>query len=166
MATARIEMVSQIYGACSAALNALLIDIPEEHYRWKPAPESRCICEIMAHTIRVNRFLLKKIGYDPEYIEMKNPSPEQMEKSLNAMHDYIADILHNLHDDEELLRNSSLEEAGSRDTIFDTVVHISQHYLYHTAQMIYLRRAKDRNWKSPSDLWEKATYVISDYLCA
>ncbi len=44
------------------------------------------------------------------------------------------------------------------------VVHIAQHYLYHLAQIIYLRRAQDRAWSSPMKQWEAATHLIGEYV--
>ena len=39
---------------------------------------------------------------------------------------------------------------------------MAQHYLYHLAQMTYLRRIRDREWKAPLDEWEEATHLIGD----
>ena len=43
-----------------------------------------------------------------------------------------------------------------------TVIHIAQHYLYHLAQITYLRRIRDPEWSAPLDEWETASHIIED----
>jgi uncharacterized damage-inducible protein DinB len=66
--------------------------------------------------------------------------------------------------DEDLHIERTSLDGKDKERLGVAVIHIAQHYLYHLAQIIYLRRAQDRNWPSPQKAWEEATYVIGDYL--
>ena len=59
-------------------------------------------------------------------------------------------------------RTSLDGETGARLGV--DVIHMAQHYLYHLAQMTYLRRIRDRDWKAPLDEWDRATHVIGDFI--
>jgi hypothetical protein len=41
------------------------------------------------------------------------------------------------------------------------LIHIIQHHLYHYAQITYLRRVNDREWKTPEKKWEAVVDEIA-----
>ena len=55
------------------------------------------------------------------------------------------------------------KDGHDNDTINKYIFHSCHHSLYHLAQVIYLRRVLDRNWKSPIDDWDKVTWIIANY---
>ncbi len=84
---------------------------------------------------------------------------------MRAVHSQVRGLLES-QDDADLARRYQGPDAKEHDTWSEVVIHMSQHYLYHLAQMIYLRRARDREWTSPMKQWERASYVLSDALAA
>ena len=159
-----IEMILQIHQACRKPLYSLIEKITPEQLAWRPATESRNISEIIRHLVRVDMWFLKRLGYEPQTDDLKNPSAQDLIAMLESSHHQIDEVIDHCKDDKDLLRKSSVPDAKDDENLAGVVKHISQHYLYHTAQMIYLRRAQDRHWKSPIDEWEFATHVISDFL--
>lgn len=163
MSRATIDMILKIYGACTRPLYLVLDGISEEELNWKAASQSRSIGSIMNHLIRVDKSFLTKLGFDISTRDKEGGTPEQILESLKSMHNEIRNILDSLKDDSELLE-IFLPDDKSKGTLGDIVIHISQHYLYHLSQTIYLRRAQDRQWQSPEKQWEEATYVIAELL--
>lgn len=157
----RAQHILGIYRACAAPLYRVLDEIPDDHLRWKPAPESRSISEIMRHLIRVDNWFLGRLGYPPEAVDPKGGTSEDILHNLKIVQRQIETILKDCRDDSELARRSQAPDAGEHETLGEVILHISQHYLYHLAQMVYLRRAQDRNWPAPLKEWENATHVIS-----
>ena len=159
-----IEMLLQIHQACGKPLYSVLEHITAEQLAWRPAPESRGIGEIMRHVVRVDIWFLNRLGYEPRASDTKKPSVEDLISMLESSHSQIGEILDACKDDKDLLRKSSAPDAREDEDLGGVIRHISQHYLYHLAQMIYLRRAQDRQWESPIKEWEYATHVIADFL--
>jgi len=160
----RARHILEIYRACAAPLYRVVEDIPDEHLRWKPALESRSIGEIMRHLIRVDNWFLGRLGYPPEAVDPKGGTVEDILHNLKIVHRQIEAILENCRDDSELARRSQAPDAGEHETLGGVILHIGQHYLYHLAQMVYLRRARDRNWPAPLKEWENATHIISEMI--
>jgi uncharacterized damage-inducible protein DinB len=153
----RINMALDIYNACSEPLYLIFSNIPEDDFNWKPSPESRSINELFGHLIRVDNSYLKKLNINETVNDPKDASPSVMLSAVKEVHSLFKKLIVESIDD-----NSGDEEKFN--SILDTALHVSQHYLYHLSQMIYLRRANDRNWESPWQLWEKAAHIISSYL--
>ena len=84
--------------------------------------------------------------------------------ALKAVHRQIVNIITAADSTAALTRKSALPDAGDHETLIEIVIHMSQHYLYHLAQMIYLRRAQDREWQSPMKKWETATHLLAGQL--
>jgi uncharacterized damage-inducible protein DinB len=159
-----IEMIAQIHQACRKPLYSALDRISDEQLQWRPGPESRSIGEIMRHLVRVDMWFLNRLGYEPQASDAKKPSLQDLLSMLQASHHQIDEILDNCKEDKDLLRKSASPDAREDEDLAGVVKHISQHYLYHLAQMIYIRRAQDREWESPIKEWEYATHVIADFL--
>ena len=157
-------MLLQIHQACRKPLYSVLDRISNDHLNWRPGPESRSISEIMRHLVRVDMWFLNRLGYEPHASDTKNPGLQDIVSMLQASHRQLDEIVDGCKDDKDLLRKSSSPDAKEDENLAGVVKHLSQHYSYHLAQMIYLRRAQDREWESPIKEWEYATHVIADFL--
>ncbi len=164
MENKQAESILKIYTACAKPLYAVLENIPEAQLNWQPNTDSRSIGQMMRHLIRVDNWFLKRLDFEPEIEDPGEASTPAILAALQGVHQQIISILKAIRDDAELARKSSAPDAKSHETLAGIMIHISQHYLYHLAQMIYLRRAQDREWKSPMKQWEAATHIISDEL--
>lgn len=164
MSRNKIQMILEIHKACTEPLYLVLEGIKDNELNWRPAPESRSVNEIMAHLIRVDNNFLTKLGQ-----ELKTQAPEKGSASetltaLKNVHKQLHSLVENLTDDSQLHEKSPVKNARDKDTINEHLLHSCQHNLYHLSQVIYLRRALDRNWNSPIMDWDKATRIIADYL--
>lgn len=160
----RITMISEIYRACTEPVYKAIDRAAKEVLTWKPAAESRPIAEIAAHIIRIDLHFIKKMGYTPTIEAPKTDSGNELKVAVERLESYVLDILNGLSEDSELLKPRPSEIAPEHESLDHILPHLSQHHLYHLAQIIYLRRALDRKWKSPVEDWEKATYIIGSYL--
>jgi len=157
-------MVSEIFRACSEVVYRAVDGATKEELLWKPALESRPAAEITAHIIRVDLYFLKMMGYTPHFEAPKTDSEHELKDAVKRAETYVLDILNGLSEDAELLKPRPSEIAKEHESLDHILPHLSQHHLYHLSQIIYLRRAQDRKWKSPADDWEKATFLIGKYL--
>ena len=64
--------------------------------------------------------------------------------------------------DADLFAERASLDGKTTSQLGPDVIHMAQHYLYHLAQMTYLRRIREREWKAPLDEWDHATHVIGD----
>lgn len=163
MSRTTIDMLIKIYDACTEPLYLVLNGIPEEQLNWKPAPESRSIGSIMNHLIRVDKDFFKKLGFNLKTTDKEGGRSDEILKALKSVHHEIKNIIQSCKDDSDLFEKH-MPDKTEKGTIGDIAAHISQHYLYHLSQVIYLRRAQDRQWQSPEKQWEHATYVIAELL--
>ncbi len=164
MARKKIEMILEIHKACTEPLYAVLDGIKEKELNWKPAPESRCINEIMEHLIRVDNKFLTRLGQAPKIDAPEKGSASETLTALKNVHKQLHSLVESLSDDNLLFKKSHAKDAADRDTVNEHVLHSCQHNLYHLSQVIYLRRALDRSWESPIMAWDKATRIIANYL--
>ncbi|MGE5429986.1 MAG: DinB family protein [Syntrophomonadaceae bacterium] len=160
----RITMITEIFRASLEVVYKAVDGATKEELTWKPAPESRPIAEITAHIIRVDLHFLKKMGYVPGFEASKTDNEHDLKSAVRKTEEYVLNILNGLSEDAELLKPRPSEIAPEHESLDHILPHLSQHHLYHLAQIIYLRRAQDRKWKSPADDWEKTTYIIGSYL--
>jgi len=158
----RIARTVEIFQAARTALLTVLDGIAQEDFDWNPAPGSRGIGKICRHIYRVDIWFLKRLGIKPA-INLDGPGPvDSVAGRMNIIQDQIVEEVVGCESDADLMaeRTSLDGETGAR--MGEDVVHIAQHYLYHLAQMTYLRRIRDRDWKAPLDEWEHATHLIGD----
>ncbi|MCU7496827.1 MAG: DinB family protein [Ignavibacteria bacterium] len=160
----RITMVEEIFRSCSEVVYKAIDGATTEELNWKPAPESRPIAEITAHIIRVDLHFLKKMGYLPDFEAPKTDNENDLKSGIRKTEEYVLDILKGLSEDSELMKPRPSEIALEHESLDHILPHLSQHHLYHLAQIIYLRRARNRKWKSPVEDWEKTTFTIGSYL--
>lgn len=151
-----------MYPGCSALLPPTVRDITEEQLFWKPAEKSRSIAEIMRHLIRVDLFFLKQLCVEHP---IADPGAQATSNALIETHNAIAGLFETYIDEhnDESLRTPFTIDDGKTDTAWRIISHAAQHYLYHASQMIYLRRAQDRNWISPIADWETLVDRISGF---
>lgn len=164
MSRTKIEMILNIHKACTEPLYAVLEGITDTQLNWRPAPESRSVNEIMCHLIRVDNKFLTRLGQETKADAPVNGSASETLTALKAVHKQFHSLVEKLSDDTLLYKKSIAKDAKESDTINEHILHSSQHNLYHLPQVIYLRRALDRNWNSPIMEWDKATRIIADYL--
>ena len=164
MATERIKMILEIHLASTLPLYKVLDSITDEQLNWKPASESRSIKEITLHLIRVDNYFLKRLRREIEVKVNNNLSFPELLNELKKIHQQIVKTVSNCKNDAELFNQSAIADSTNSDTINNHILHSCQHNLYHLSQMIYLRRALDRQWESPVKEWDKATRIIADYL--
>ncbi len=164
MAHSLAESLANIYRVCSKALYPVLNGLSEQQLNWKPAPESRSISEIYRHLIRVDAWFLKQFQIQPAVQDPGETHAAHLLDSLRQSHQYVLDLLRACQTPADLRRQSPAPELAGHNTLAEAIIHMAQHYLYHLAQVIYLRRAQDRAWPPPQAEWEHATYVLSDHL--
>jgi uncharacterized damage-inducible protein DinB len=160
----KVFMTLHIFEASHKPLFAVLDGISAEQLNWKPGPESRSIGEICRHLLRVDAWYLKRLGVEPVVSDAKAGSSEELVASMQKIHQQIAGVVEMCASDDDLLVERKSLDGKDKEKLGVAVIHIAQHYLYHLAQIIYFRRAQDRNWQAPTKAWEEATYVIGDYL--
>ncbi|MGH7599509.1 MAG: DinB family protein [bacterium] len=160
----KIFMTMHVFEACRKPLFAVLDGISDEQLAWKPAPESRSIGEICRHLLRVDAWYLKRLGIEPVVSDVKSGSREDLVANMQKIQHQIAGVVEVCTNDDDLLIDHKSLDGKDKEKLGVAVIHIAQHYLYHLAQIIYFRRAQDRNWQAPTKAWEEATHVIGDYL--
>ena len=158
----RIDHTIEIFEASRRPLLAVLDGIAQDDLDWSPAPETRGIGRICRHMYRVDVWFLKRLGIEPAVTHDAPGPADEIAARMRTIQDQIVAEVEACDDDEDLMaeRTSLNGETGARMGV--DVIHIAQHYLYHLAQMTYLRRIRDRGWKAPLQEWEAATYVIGD----
>ena len=160
----KIFMTLHIFEASRKPLFAVLDGISSEQLSWKPAPESRSIGEICRHLIRVDAWYLKRLGVEPVVSDAKADSREELVTNMQKIHQQVAGVVEMCASDDDLLVERKSLDGKDKEKLGVAVIHLAQHYLYHLAQIIYFRRAQDRNWQAPNQTWEDATHVMGDYL--
>lgn len=157
------DKVLSVYKDCSLPLYKILDGISDSVLNYKPENDSRSIGEMMLHLMRVDVWMLKRYGFEPKTVVPKTVDNILILNSLKSLHAEIENIILE-SSDEEFKKYAQIETPKPTDTLINGILHLAQHYLYHLSQMIYLRRAKERNWNSPIDDWDKATYTISGFM--
>lgn len=164
MSFSKKDMILAVLASSAKPLAAVVEGISPEQLHWKPAPESRSIGEICRHLIRVDAWYLKRLGVTPAVSDAKSGTREELAANMQLLQRQIREEVVACAQEEELFRERVSLDGKEREKLGVAALHIAQHYLYHLAQMIYLRRAQDRAWASPHEDWDKATHVIGDHL--
>jgi uncharacterized damage-inducible protein DinB len=161
MSRDRIASLLRLYDACRNTLYPILEDISDDHLAWRPAPDARSIREQMRHLIRVDTWYMRQLGLDPPLCDPGDGAPSAaLAEGMQGIQGYVRGQLETCERDEDLAAERQSPKASKPYTLGWVTQHIAQHYLYHHAQMVYLRRAQDRNWASPLLAWEHATEEI------
>jgi len=158
------EKILNVFSACRQPLFAVLDNISVEQLNWKPAPESRSIGEMCRHLIRVDGWFLRRLGIEPIVGDATSGELEEIRRYMEMIQEQISEIVAAAQNTDDLLRERTSLDGTASESLGVAVIHIAQHYLYHLAQIIYLRRAQDREWEAPTKAWETATHVIGNHL--
>jgi uncharacterized damage-inducible protein DinB len=164
MSSSKRKLILDVHASSAKPLFAVLDGIPAEQLNWKPAPESRSIGDICRHLIRVDAWYLKRLGVPPVVGDAKPVTAQEISENMRHIHRQIAEVVSSCGRDEDLFLERVSLDGKDKEKLGATVLHMAQHYLYHLAQIIYLRRAQDRSWQSPHEEWDHATHVIGDSL--
>ena len=158
----RISRTIEIFEASRRPLFMVLDGIAQDDLDWNPAPGSRGIGKICRHMYRVDIWFLKRLGIEPAITHDAPGTADEIAGRMRTIQKQVIAEVKGCADDGELMaeRTSLDGKTGARMGV--DVIHMAQHYLYHLAQMTYLRRIRDREWKAPLDAWEHATHVIGD----
>ena len=157
------KMLLDIHRACREPLFSVLEGIHSEQLHWKPAPESRSIGEIIRHLIRVDMWFLARLGFEPSVRDNKDAGSEDIMQMMKTAFQQIETILDSCNE-QDLVKKVESQDNVRYNSLAAMTMHVSQHYSYHLAQIVYLRRAQDRNWDAPLNGWENSTDVIAQYL--
>ena len=158
----RIDHTVEIFEAARRPLDSVLDGIGQADLDWQPAPGMRGIGKICRHMYRVDIWFLKRLGITPVVTHDAPGSAEEIAGRMRRIQEQILAEVQGCENDAELMapRTSLDGETGAR--LGSDAIHIAQHYLYHLAQITYLRRIRDRDWAAPLDDWERATHLIGD----
>ena len=158
----RIARTIEIFEAARKPLFTVLDGIPREDLDWLPAEGMRGIGKICRHMYRVDVWFLKQLGITP-VIDEDAPGPaEEIAARMRTIQEQIISEVDACESDADLAAERTSPDGEMTLRLGATVLHIAQHYLYHLAQIAYLRRIRDREWSAPLDEWETATHVIED----
>lgn len=158
----KITHTLEIFEAARQPLFTVLDGISREDLDWQPADGMRGIGKICRHLYRVDVWFLKRLGIEPEIHEDAPGPAGEIAVRMRTIQEQIIAELEALDDDDDLFAERASLDGEATSRMGDTVIHIAQHYLYHLAQITYLRRIRDREWSAPLDAWETATYLIGD----
>ncbi|MCE2398873.1 MAG: DinB family protein [Gemmatimonadetes bacterium] len=159
----RVVRTLEIFEAARLPLFAVLDGISRADLDWSPTAGVRGIGKICRHLYRVDIWFLRRLGVEPV---TDKDGPEPAELIAERMRVIQLQIIHEVErcatDADLMIERTSLldDTAGAR--LGPAVLHIAQHYMYHLAQITYLRRIRDPQWKAPLDEWEAATHLIED----
>ena len=158
----RIGHTIAIFEAARKPLFRVLDGIAQDDLDWNPAPGVRGIGKICRHMYRVDIWFLKRLGIEPAITHDAPGTAGEIAGRMRTIQEQVIAEVDGCADDAELMaKRTSLDgETGARMGV--DVVHMAQHYLYHLAQITYLRRIREHDWKAPLDEWDHATHVIGD----
>ncbi len=161
----RIARTIEIFEAARRPIFTALDGIAQADFDWNPAPGTRGIGKICRHMYRVDVWFLKRLGIQPVITHDGPDSVGEVAERMRTIQDQIMTEVEGCESDAVLMaERTSLDGEEHRARLGPVVVHIAQHYLYHLAQITYLRRIRDRDWSAPLDEWEAATHLIEDLL--
>ena len=160
----KIARTIQIFEAARQPLFTVLDGISRDDLDWQPGEGMRGVGKICRHVYRVDIWLMKRAGIAPVTEEEGPASAETIAGRMRRIQEQIIAEVNACADDAELIVERTSVDGKAKAALGPTVLHIAQHYLYHLAQITYLRRLRDRDWAAPLDMWEAATHLIEDYL--
>lgn len=158
----RIAHTIEIFEAARKPLYTVLDGISREDLDWQPADGMRGIGKICRHMYRVDVWLLKQLGIVPVTDEDAAGPAEEIAARMRTIQEQIIAEVRACGSDADLAAERTSPDGERKLRLGATVLHIAQHYLYHLAQITYLRRIRDREWSAPLDEWEAATHIIED----
>lgn len=158
----RIAHTIEVFEAARKPLFTVLDGMSREDLDWQPADGMRGIGKICRHMYRVDVWFLKQLGITPVIHEDAPGPAEEIAARMRTIQDQIIAEVNACESDTDLAAERTSPDGERTLRLGATVLHIAQHYLYHLAQITYLRRIRDREWSAPLDEWEVATHIIED----
>ncbi|MDE2945031.1 MAG: DinB family protein [Gemmatimonadota bacterium] len=158
----RIAHTIEVFEAARNPLFTVLDGISREDLDWQPADGMRGIGKICRHMYRVDVWFLKQLGITPVIHEDAPGPAEEIAARMRTIQAQIIAEVNACESDADLVAERTSPDGERTLRLGATVLHIAQHYLYHLAQITYLRRIRDREWSAPLDEWETATHIIED----
>ena len=158
----RIDRTIEIFDAARKPLFMVLDGIARADLDWNPAPGVRGIGKICRHMYRVDIWFLKRLGIEPVMTRDAPDSADEIARRMRTIQEQIIAEVEGCESDAALVAERTSLDGATGGRLGHDVLHIAQHYLYHLAQITYLRRIRDREWKAPLDEWERATHLIED----
>lgn len=158
----RIAHTIEVFEAARKPLFTVLDGISREDLDWQPADGMRGIGKICRHMYRVDVWFLKQLGITPVIHEDAPGPAEEIAARMRTIQEQIIAEVNACESDADLAAERTSPDGERTLRLGATVLHIAQHYLYHLAQITYLRRIRDREWSAPLDEWEVATHIIED----
>ena len=149
--------LAELYLAAAKTIYPVLENLDDKVLDWKPEPESRSIAGIVRHLVRVDLWFMSQFGIEIDSGDPGEVDARSLYNALVRLHDEIVSAI--VSEGTNLAGMNVTGTEKISHSFAETIVHMSHHYLYHLAQVIYLRRAKDRDWQAPLALWEAATYA-------
>ena len=158
----RIAHTIEIFEAARKPLFMVLDGIAQDDLDWNPAPGVRGIGKICRHMYRVDIWFLKRLGIEPAITHDAPGTSDEIAGRMRTIQEQVIAEVEGCGTDAELMAERTSLDGKTGAQLGADVIHMAQHYLYHLAQITYLRRIRNREWKAPLDAWEHATHVIGD----
>ncbi len=158
----KIRHAREIFDACRAPLLAVLDGIQPEDLNWQPRPGMRGIGKIYRHVYRVDIWFLRRWGVEPVITEDGPGSADTIAVRMRTIQEQIIGELEACGSDEDLVIERRSLDGSSTSRLGHDVIHLAQHYMYHLAQVTYLRRLREPAWSADLDAWESATHLIEE----
>ena len=158
----RIARTIDIFEAARRPLFTVLDGIAQDDLDWLPEPGMRGIGKICRHMYRVDVWFLKRLGIEPAITHDAPGSADEIAGRMRKIQEQILAEVNGCESDADLMAGRTSLDGKTGARLGVDVIHMAQHYLYHLAQITYLRRIRDREWAAPLDEWEHATHVIGD----
>ncbi len=159
---ARIAHTIEIFEAARRPLFMVLDGIAQDELDWNPAPGVRGIGKICRHMYRVDIWFLKRLGIEPKVTHDAPGPADEIAGRMRTIHEQVIAEVEACASDAELMAERTSLDGRTGARLGPDVIHMAQHYLYHLAQITYLRRIREREWEAPLDEWEEATHLIGD----
>lgn len=158
----RIAETIEIFEAARRPLFMVLDGISREDLDWSPSGKVRGVGKICRHLYRVDIWFLKRLGIVPAITEDRPGPAEEIAARMRTIQEQIIAEVEACESDDDLFAERASLDGKTTSQLGPDVIHMAQHYLYHLAQITYLRRVRDRAWPAPQAEWEHATHVIGD----
>lgn len=159
---AKVSNTLEIFEAARRPLFAVLDGIAREDLDWRPAPGMRGIGQICRHLYRVDIWFLKRLGIVPVIEEDMPGAADEIAARMRTIQEQFIEVLKACRTDADLFAKRTSLDGKTKSRLGPDVIHVAQHYLYHLAQIVYLRRVRNREWAAPLHEWETATHLIGD----
>lgn len=158
----KIAETIEIFEAARRPLFTVLDGISREDLDWSPSEKVRGVGKICRHLYRVDIWFLKRLGVVPVITEDRPGPAEEIAARMRTIQEQVIAEVKACESDADLFAERTSLDGRTTSQLGPDVIHMAQHYLYHLAQITYLRRVRDRAWPAPQEEWEHATHVIGD----